>query len=296
MSGQRFDLYTLQLFIAALEEGSIAAAAEREHIAASALSKRISELERSLGLELFIRRARGIEPTRAAHALARGARMLLHQAEDLGNELGGYSQGIRGHIRVAANLSSITQFLPKDLQTFLELHPLVTIDLTELVSTEVIRAVADNIADIGIFSQADDHLGLVTMNYHEDRMVLIAPPHHALAGKTSTGFIETLDYDHVGMHRGSAANNLLSREAAAVNRNLKLRFQVTSYDALISMVAAGLGIGIMPLKATELFLCRDIRIIPITDQWAARKLKLCVRQTEMLSAAARCLLKHLACT
>ncbi|MBB5214173.1 LysR family transcriptional regulator [Parapusillimonas granuli] len=290
----RFDLYTLQLFIAVVEEGSIAAAAEREHIAASALSKRLSELERMLGAELFIRRARGVEATKAAHALARGARNLLHHADDLAGELSGYAQGTRGHVRIAANLSSITQFLPKELQAFLARYPDVTVDLTEMVSTDVIRAVAENTADIGIYSEADEQYALTTFPYHKDRMVLITPCDHPLASKPSVAFLDTLEYDHVGMHRGSAANKLLAREAIAANRRLKLKFQVTSYDALISMVDAGLGIGIMPVKATELYVCRGICIVPLSDAWASRRLKLCVRPAETLSAAARSLLDHLA--
>ena len=67
----RLDLYSLQVFLAVLEEGSIAAAAVREHIAPSALSKRLSELERTLDVTLFQRHARGVEPTSAAKALAR---------------------------------------------------------------------------------------------------------------------------------------------------------------------------------------------------------------------------------
>jgi DNA-binding transcriptional LysR family regulator len=289
----RFDLHTLQLFIAVVEEGSIAAAAQREHIAASALSKRLSELERMLGVDLFIRRARGVEATKAAQALARGARNLLHHADDLASELGGYSQGTRGHVRIAANLSSITQFLPKELQAFMAQYPGVKIDLTEMVSADVIRSVAENAADIGIYSQADEQYELTTFLYHKDRMVLIAPRDHPLASQKSVAFLDTLEYDHVGMHRGSAANNLLAREALAANRGLKLKFQVTSYDALISMVGAGLGIGIMPIKATELYVCEGISIVPLTDDWASRQLKLCVRPAETLSAAARSLLAHL---
>jgi DNA-binding transcriptional LysR family regulator len=289
----RFDLYTLQLFIAVVEEGSIAAAAQREHIAPSALSKRLSDLERMLGMELFIRRARGVETTKAAHALARGARNLLHHANDLSSELSGYSQGMFGHVRLAANLSSIAQFLPLELRAFLTLHPGVTVDLTEMVSTEVTRAVAENNADIGIYSQADEQYGLTTFPYHEDRMVLVIPHDHPLASRQSVDFVDTLAYDHVGMHRGSAANRLLAREAIAADRPLKLRFQVTSYDALISMVSAGLGIGIMPIKATALYVCHGIRIVPLNDRWASRRLKLCIRPSETLSAAAQNLLNHL---
>lgn len=289
----RFDMYSLQLFIAVVEEGSITAAAEREFIAASALSKRIAELERTLGAALLSRHARGVEPTQAGHTLARGARALLHQAGDLFDELSGYAQGTRGHVRLAANLSSITQFLAADLKAFLQSFPAVTVDLNEMVSTEVTRAVAENTADIGIYTQADEQYGLDIYRYERDRMVVVTPAGHPLASRTAVAFADTLDYEHVGMHRGSAANRLFAREASALKRTLTLRFQVTSYDALISMVKAGLGIGIMPLRSTQLYVPSGLAIVALTDDWAARELRICVRDRDSLSEAARTLLAYL---
>ena len=289
----RLDLYSLHLFVVVVEEGSIAAAAEREPIAASALSKRLSELERLLGVELLIRHARGVEPTKAGQTLARGARNLLRHADDLGLQLSGYAEGTRGHVRIAANLSSITQFLAADLRAFQQDYPGVSVDLTELISQDVVRAVEDNTADIGIFSQVEEQHDLATLPYHRDRLALIVPHDHPLAAHDSVAFAETLEYDHVGMHRGSAANRLLTREAIAANRTLKLKFQVTSYDALVSMVNAGFGIGIMPVKSTELYVRERLSIVSLTDSWAQRQLKLCFRPAMDDMAAAQALLSHL---
>lgn len=289
----RFDIYTLQLLIAVMEEGSIAAAAEREHIAPSALSKRISELERSLGMPLFIRRARGIEPTDVARALARRARTILHDVEDMNAELLEFSTGIRGHVRMIANLSSITQFLPKELKQFMCRHPNVHIDLEERVSTLVTRAVAENSADIGIFTQSNEDHELMVFPYHKDSLVMIVPEDHPLAGEKSVAFIDTLDFEHVGMHRGSAANFLLDREANAANRTLKLHYQVTSYDAMVSMVKASFGVGVLPLKSIKLYKEEGIQVVPLADAWATRQLKLCVSSVNILSASTKMLLDHL---
>ena len=290
----RLDLYSLQLFLAVLEEGSIAAAAEREHIAASALSKRLAELERMLDVALFQRHARGVQPTLAAQALARRARALLHQTEELAEEIRDFSTGVRGHVRIAANLSAITQFIPAELRQFLLRHPNVRIDLEERVSQAVTRAVLDNAADIGVYTQSDNEQGLDILPYHRDVMVVVTSASHPLAGRDKVRFADTLDYEHVGMHRGSAANYLHMREAAALNRSLRLRFQVTSYDALISMVRADLGLGIVPARALESYTMQGLRTIALADAWAHRQLKLCVRSNTELSGATRLLLEHLA--
>jgi DNA-binding transcriptional LysR family regulator len=290
----RLSLYSLQLFVAVAEEGSIAAAAEREHIAASALSKRISELERVIGTPLLLRKARGIESTEAGVILARGARHLLHHADNLAAEVRDFATGTSGHVRVAANLSSLTQFLAHDLSVFCTAHPRIRIDLEERVSQVVTRMVLDNAADIGIFTASEDEAQLDVRPYRRDEMVLVAQRGHPLAGHGAVDFTDSLDYEHVGMHRGSAANYTLMRAAGAANRALRMRFFVTSYDAMIAMIRSGLGIGLMPHKSVALYDMGELVTIALKDDWARRQLKLCTRPGETLTAAAALLLEHLA--
>ncbi|VFR57070.1 Regulatory protein, LysR:LysR, substrate-binding [plant metagenome] len=289
----RFDLTTLQLFLAVLETGSISAAAEREHIAASALSKRISELERSAGMPLLTRHARGVAATSAGRSLARGARLMLRQAADLSAQIQDHAHGVRGHVRLFANLSSITQFLPQELKSFLAEHPGVRVDLEERVSSAVTRAVAESEADIGVFFLSDDREGLVHYPYHKDEMALLVPAGHPLARRRSLSFVQTLDYEHVGMHRGSAASFMLHRRANEANREWRVRFHATSYDALVALVHAGLGIGVMPLKALALYRQEGVKIVKLTDEWAHRRLSICLRADDTQSSAAKLLLQHL---
>lgn len=289
----RLNLTSLQLFVAVVETGSIAAAAQREHIAPSALSKRIAELERAVGMPLLSRHARGVIPTAAGHSLARGARVMMRQADDLSAQMQDYAHGVRGHVRLFANLSSITQFLPDELKAFLKLHPGVRLDLEERVSSVVTRAVAESEADIGIFAFSDDREGLAIHPYHEDEMALLVPAGHALARRRTVSFVETLAFEHVGMHRGSAASFLLHRQANAANLEWRVRFHATSYDALVSLVRAGLGIGVLPLKSLNLYRHEGVKVVRLTDEWARRRLSVCVRADGELSSAGRLLLEHL---
>ncbi len=290
----RFDLFTLQLFVAVIEEGSIARAAEREHIAASALSKRIKELERSVRTPLIARNARGISPTIAGREFANRARTILHSLEDLSYEMRDFSNGQRGLIRIFANVSVITQFLPIELKQFLQRYPNIQIDLREGISSVITRAVAENVADIGIYTQADDEHGLTVFPYHSDTLVLVVPKNHSLGKLKSVSFSETLEEEYVGMHKESPLNYLLTRAASAAHRSLKLRCQVTAFDAVIAMVRVGLGIGIVPSRsATALYASAGVRIVPLTDAWAVRDLRLCVRSPDSLAAPAKLLLDHL---
>jgi len=289
----RLNLYSLQLFVAVVEEGSIAAAAEREHIATSALSKRISELERTIGTPLLIRKARGVAPSEAGLTLARGARALLHGAEDLALEVRDFASGVSGHVRLVANLSSITQFLAHDLAGFLKLHPRVKVDLEERISTTVTRMVLENAADIGIFTESPDARQLEVIPYRQDRLALVVPRDHALAEREAVGFEETLQYEHVAMHRGSAANDMLARVAGQSGHGFAPRFHVTSYDAMIAMVSAGLGICVAPIASVRRFVQSGFKLIDLNEAWAERQLYMGVRRRDSLPAAARLLMEHL---
>lgn len=290
----KIDPVTLQAFAAVVEEGSIAKAAARVHLAPSAVSKRIAELERHLRTQLLIRNNRGIEPTFAGRTLVRHARSVLRGLDELVTEIHEFSSGTRGRVRLFANISSITQFLPADLKSFLSRHPGIDIDLEEHISSTTTRAVAENAADVGIYAQADNEYGLEVLPYRRDQLALAVPHGHELARRKLVNFVDTLDYEFVGYHKGGAINYLLLRAASDANRTLKLRFQVTAFEAVIAMVRAGLGISVLPAGTVNLFGQEPgLRTIKLADAWASRQLKLCVRNRNSLPAAAALLVAHL---
>ena len=133
----RFDLVTLNLVLAIAESGNITRAAEREHLALAAASKRLKDLETRLGVQLFERRARGVEPTEAGRALVRHIRSLNASLHALESEVVEFSRGIKGHLRVVANASAIAEHLPADLAAFATAHPGLRVSLEELTSGDV---------------------------------------------------------------------------------------------------------------------------------------------------------------
>src|SRR5947209_5620261 len=135
------DPVSLQHFVAVCEEGSIARAAERESLVASALSKRIAALEAEVGVALLVRNRRGIEPTPAGQALLGRAREVLAGLERLRVELGGFGAGVQGSVRVLASPSALAEQLPDDIAAFLDAHPAIRIGLDERMSPDIVRGV-----------------------------------------------------------------------------------------------------------------------------------------------------------
>jgi DNA-binding transcriptional LysR family regulator len=289
-----FDFRDLEQFIAVAETGSIARAAERCHTVASAVSKRLSDLEESFGTPLLVRGAKGAELTPAGHTFLARARNVLHQAQQLDEEIRRHASGAFGHVRVFANISAIVEFLPAALAAFLAKYPDIHIHLEEHVSTGVAAGVADNLADFGIMGTMAAVDGLTMTPFRNDELVVVLKPDHVLAQRSTLCFSDIVQLPLVGLHANSSLHHVLARAAADVGRSLNVRIRVTSFDAVCAMVAAGLGIGIIPKAAATAYTAQlRLNALPLTDAWAKRQLFVCTRVNEPLPGAAQRLLDHL---
>jgi len=295
---RRIDLTSLQLFVAVCELGSMGRAAEHEFLAASAISKRLSELETAVGTALLYRHSRGVTPTPAGESLLHHARTVLFGLERMQGELSEYAGGVRGHVRMHANISAIVQFLPEDLGAFARAHSQIKIDLQEHLSSAVLHAVHEGAADLGIGSLAAAHNGTCTLQsrpYRSDRLVLVVPQGHPLAAHSALDFEAVLDWDIVGLHANSSISVAMRAAAATAGRPLRQRIQVTALDAMCRMIDNGLGVGLLPDRAFALMQgVGRLQAIALQDVWAQRELRLVARDFDSLPAAARLLVEHLA--
>lgn len=292
---RRLDLTTLQLFVAVCERGSIGKAAETEFMAPSAVSKRLSDLESTVGTPLLMRHARGVTPTPAGQSLLHHARSVLFSLDQMQGELSEYADGVRGHVRVHANISATVQFLPEDLGGFIRSHDAIKIDLEEHLSTEVLRAVQEGAADLGICHVGDEQApGLQTLPYRQDRLVLVVPGRHPLSAHAAMAFADSLDWDHVGLHANSSIYRAMHAAATASGRNIRLRIRVSGLDAMCRMIHNGLGVGLMPRRAFDLMQgAGDLQAVELTDHWATRHIDLVARDFSSLPVSARLLVDHL---
>ena len=149
---RRIDFVTLKLFVAIADERSLTRAAEREHLALAAVSKRVSDLENQLGIALLYRQPKGVELTPAGQRLLQHARLIMRQVDYLKSEFAEYGTDSAGHIRIFANTTAVTEFLPEVLAGFLAERPGVTVDLQERLSRDIVRGVLDGAADLGIIA------------------------------------------------------------------------------------------------------------------------------------------------
>jgi DNA-binding transcriptional LysR family regulator len=290
----QFDLTDLSLFRHVVEAGSITHGAERAHLALAAASTRIRNMEKSLGAPLLLRNRQGVVPTPAGRTLLQHARAMLAQAERLREDLGSYTGGLTGQIRILSNTNALTEFLPEALSAFLAEHPQVSIDLEERLSDEIVGLIAEGVGDLGIVAGTVDTGRLETYPFRSDRFVLVVPKTHPMAAKRSIGFAEVLEHDFVGLDRASALQRFLAGKATRAGRPLRLRVQLRSFDAVCRMVEAGVGLGIVPeTTARRAARTMTITTVDLEDPWAARDLTLCIRALKDLPPTARELVEHL---
>jgi len=286
-----FDLTDLRLFVRTAEEGNLTRAAGRQNLSLAAASARIKALEAQSGLHLFFREARGVRLTPPGEAFLHHARGVLRQTEQLRADLLEYGDGLGGHVRVFANTTAVTYFLPEILPGFLSANPRVNVDLQEKPNAEIPRGVLDGRADIGIVAGQVDTLGLRAIHFSTDRLVLVTSRRHPLARRRRVSFSETLDEDAVGMQEGSTLQAFLSTITNQLGKRLKLRIQLSSFDAMCRMIGAGVGVGVVPESAAQRNReSMHLALVELTDAWSVRERYILVRDNEALPAYAKALI------
>jgi DNA-binding transcriptional LysR family regulator len=294
MNLHRIDLVSLSLFNLVARTGSISQGAELALLAVGAASKRIADLEVAFGVPLLERHSRGVKLTLAGEALHRHVQRILGDVDQMSADLSDHAKGLMGVVRLWANTSAITQFLPSDLADFARQQPGIRIELHEADSHEVVLAILDGRADVGIFADRTPALGLHTLPYRRDRLVLVVPPKHPLAKRKKLAFAEAVDYDFVSLTQSTSLAQRLAIESGQIGKPLRIRIHVRSFDAMCQMVAAGLGIAVLPGAAAQpLVQALGLSKIELSDAWVDRELLLGARDLGALARPVRGLLDHL---
>ena len=289
-----FDLTDLRLFVLTADEGNLTRAAARQHLSLAAASARIKALEAQAGLPLLYREARGVRLSPPGEAFLHHARGVLRQTEQLRADLQEYGGGLRGHLRVFANTTAVTDFLPEILPAWLAANPRVNVDLQEKPNPEIARGVLDGRADVGIVAGQVDTLGLQAIHVSTDRLVLVTPRDHPFASQKTMAFADTLMEDAVGMHHGSTLQTFLAQVTERLGKPLKLRIQLSSFDAMCRMIGAGVGVGIVPESAARRNLdSMNLALIELTDSWSVRERYILVRDQAKLQPYAQALIDTL---
>jgi DNA-binding transcriptional LysR family regulator len=290
----RFDLVSLRLLVAVVDAGSLTAGAERFGISLAAASKRIAELENHCGKALLRRSQRGVKATSEGQAVHRHAIELVANLERLALAVDDMNAVAGGLLRLCANPSSMGGFLPAVLADYAMRHPDVRIDLEDTLSEDAVRMVAAGTAELAVIGDNTPREGLESFVCDVDDVVLITPPGHPLAGNLPVAFERALDYDFVSLSRTASLTRKLSAAAEASGRTLRIRVQARSFDAMCRMVAAGLGLTVLPRAGASLYAdALGLKVMTLQGFDVKRRLLLVMRSRAALSPAALALVESI---
>jgi Transcriptional regulator len=286
-----FDPLTARLLVSVAQLGSIGRAAERENIATSAVSRRISDLEVRLGVALFDRSVQGVRLTAAGQIYVAGCREILRTIADLHTQMVDYASGASGSLRLACTSSALSGRLPELLARYAESREGIRLEIQEMSAARALLVLDDGQADIAFVADNNDVERFETTVFEDDKVLVICSPDHLLADRLrssrSVRFDEVAEHEVVGIHHSGALDRLLSAAAASSGRSLGERVNVETFSSLVRMVEAGFGIGFMRSTSLHLLAGTDLVHAKLADHWAQRSLLMVRRPSSPLSRPIR---------
>ena len=283
------ELRHLRYFIAVAEEGQITRAAERLGMQQPPLSQQIKAIERELDVQLFLRRARGVELTDAGQAFLEEARATLRHLDHAFETTRRASRGEQGSLCVG--FTSTTPFhplMPRAIRAFREACPRVSLTLEECLSNESVDRLRNEQMDVAfIRATSGDNHGLAVSSLREEPMVVALPTTHALAQSKSQATVplERLAGETFILYgppgTGMYDSTIAACQAAGfsprvgnLGASTQLAPRITS---TLSLIGAGLGITFVPSSLQRMNI----------EGVAYRAIKGSVRPTAMLALASR---------
>lgn len=245
----KFDLADLQAFLAVVDLGSFRAASESLYLSQSAVSRRVDKLENALGVALFTRSTRRVELTTVGRAFVHKARAVINELESSLVGIADFAERISGVVTIACVPSAVDYFLPAVIGAFHRMHPRIRVRLIDESSADLLLAVTNGEADFGLTYIGTKEPDIQFQPLLDDPFVLACTPEHPLAKRRSVAWSDLVGYDYVSLAQGSGNRFLLDQVLAGLDKKPDWFCEVRHVPALVSLVEAGLGIGVVPRLA-----------------------------------------------
>jgi DNA-binding transcriptional LysR family regulator len=246
------DTDLLRTFQQVARLGSITAAAHALGYTQSAVSRQVSALEASFGARLFDRRARGVQLTEHGRCMLAHAESLLERLENARRDLGALDRLDAGRLRLGAFPTANAALIPRAMAAFAAEHPNVSVSLSEGTTRRQLARLRATDIDLCVISafpdQRLDTEGLRLVHLLDDVMLLAFPGSHRLAGRRVVRLAELAQESWIGAD-ASEDDHLLGPARLRSGFEPRFDFAVREWTAKLGLVAAGLGITLVPSLA-----------------------------------------------
>ncbi|WP_134728628.1 LysR family transcriptional regulator [Amycolatopsis nivea] len=256
----------LRVVVEVARAGSFSAAAHRLGYTQSAVSRQIAASERATGTALFERHARGIRPTTAGEVLIRHAGRVLESVSAAGKELAGLRDRLAGRISVGGFPAASAVLLPRAVSRLLRAHPGVEVQLAESATSAQLQSLRRGRLDVAVVVTGDgfpeyDFEGLRRSELRSGIGYGVAVAEsHPFAGRSWVEPDELAEQQWIVGAGGSPEFGTWPGIAGP-----SIAFAVRTWPTRLGLVAAGLGISLVPGFAAD-SLPADVRWIPVRDE------------------------------
>jgi DNA-binding transcriptional LysR family regulator len=251
----------LRLLVALADAGTVTAAARAAGVSQPALSQNLRAIERHYGFPLLMRAGHRVVLTKPARAVVDYARRILRLAEESERAVRDLMEMKAGALALAASPTPATYLLPGVLAQFRTRHPDIELKLRVGDAHAVERWVLAGEADVGVIGEASGCHGVLVTPFRRDELVVVASPAHPLASAARLDAEVLAAHPLVVRERGSGTREALERAIARSGFTLKVLFELESTEAILQLVAAGLGATVVSeLAVAEPTLGRRLKV------------------------------------
>ena len=285
----KVDTLGLTAFVAVADCGGFQKAADHLHLTQTALSRRLMNLEAALGLRLIERTTRSVAPTETGRRFLPQARRLLADLEAALTEVRETGKARRGDVTIACVPTVGVQFLPAIIERYAALLPENRIRILDHSSAAVAEAVAGRAAEFGIHIASAHHPDLERTPLLTDHYVMVCRNDHALARHRRVSWKQL--QGHRLIFAGESSSNRPVMEPALAEADIELHafYEVQRSATALGLVAAGVGVAVVPHLALQEGAYPSIRVLPLVEPLISRRLVLIRRRHAELSPAAQAL-------
>lgn len=293
---RRVDLFSLKLFHTAVKEGQIGRAAAIEHIAPSAATKRIQDLEEIAGMELLQRSAKGVVPTQAGLIFTDHVAEILSLLDNMRREITDLAEGVSGHISLAAPGLLISNLLAIVIAEFKQKFPQVEVDLRHTSNADAINALKGGEVELAVFirtSDMDISNDLEAKEWYKDPLILVVPSSHPFSRKSAVSLEQLINEDIVGIGPNTTIMKSIHRAAKQIGKEPRIKYNVSTIEAACSLVSAGLGLAMLPSSVQFFWKDNNLCAVKVEGEWTDRSYCIGKRANRPPTPAAEALIDQL---
>ncbi|MBF58420.1 LysR family transcriptional regulator [Halomonas sp. FeN2] len=279
------SIQQLRVFVAVAHSRSLAEASERVHLSQPAISIALRKLEENVGGALFARTTRQLALTPEGEAFLPVAVRLLNDWNEAFEDLNDQFSKQRGKVTVAALPTLAAGLFPRVIKLFHEAYPRINLSLHDVLADQINQMVREGRADLGLSVPPSDADDLTFEPVLEDSYVVVCPCGHPLLAQSAVAWSQLAAYPFIGINRLSSSRQDIDRIMQSVGERLDILCDARQIATVGRMVAAGLGISVLPSLSFRQIAADGIEYRPLVEPTIRRELGIILSRRHPPSAA-----------